>query len=70
MSDVEQLRAIKSQTLAVMAEITAAPKPTYDVDGQQVAWTEYLRQLQGTVDWCDARLAGHEPFEVASQAGT
>jgi hypothetical protein len=33
-SDVDQIRAIKSQTLARIAELTAEPKPTYYLDGQ------------------------------------
>jgi hypothetical protein len=66
-SDLQQIRTIKSQTLARMAEITAAPKPTYDIDGQNVAWAEYLKQLQKTVDWCNQTLAGEEPFEFRSQ---
>lgn len=70
MTDADQLRAIKSQTLAMLAELTAQPKPTYYVDGQTVAWNEYLGRLQATVDWCDRKLAGEEPFEFASQAST
>ena len=33
-TDIEQITTIKSQTLARMAEITAGPKPTYQIDGQ------------------------------------
>lgn len=69
-SDVEQLQTIKSQTLANLAEITARPKPTYDIDGQSVSWNDYLAQLQRTVEWCDRKLAGYEPFEVTSRGST
>jgi DNA repair protein RadC len=69
-ADIQQLTAIKTQTLARIAEITAAPKPTYDIDGQRVAWGEYLRQLQQTVDWCNEKLAGEAPFEFQTQAGS
>ncbi len=64
------LAAIRSQTLALIAEITAAPKPSYTLDGQRVSWTEYLRQLQQTVEWCDRLLAGEEPFEMHSTGFT
>ena len=70
MSDLDQIRAIKSQTLAVLAELTANPKPTYYLDGQTVAWNEYLTRLQATVEWCDRRLAAEEPFEIQSQGVT
>ena len=70
MSDAETIAAIKSQTLAVMAEITANPKPTYQIDGQMIAWGGYLAILQQTVDWCNEKLAGEAPFEVRSQGYT
>lgn len=66
-SDVEQIQTVKSQTLALLAEVTAAPKPSYSIDGQQVSWGDYLSQLQATIGWCDAKLTGYEPFEERSQ---
>ena len=69
-TDAQQIAAIKSQTLAVLAEMTAHPKPTYYLDGQTVAWNEYLVRLRDTVDWCDRKLAGEEPFEFRSQGIT
>lgn len=69
-SDTEQLALIKSQTMALIASITANPKPSYDVDGQSVAWTEYLRRLQETVAWCDERLAAEQSFEVETRASS
>jgi hypothetical protein len=69
-TSLEQLQAIKSQTLARIAEITAQPKPTYQIDGQLVAWGDYLAQLQRTVDWCNQNLAAESPVEVRSQGWT
>ena len=69
-TDAQQIAAIRSQTLAVLAELTSRPKPTYLIDGQTVAWNEYLLRLRETVDWCDRKLAGEEPFEVQSQGIT
>ncbi len=66
-SDAEQVATIKTQTLGRIAEMTAAPKPTYNVDGQMIAWGDYLLQLQATVDWCNEKLAGEVPFEIRSQ---
>jgi hypothetical protein len=70
MSDADQLRRIKSQTLALVAEITAQPKPTYLIDKQRVSWAEYLAQLQETVVWCDQQLAAAQPVEIRSQGYT
>jgi hypothetical protein len=69
-NDAQQIAAIRSQTLAVLAELTAHPKPTYVIDGQTVAWNDYLLRLRETVDWCDRQLAREEPFEVRSQGIT
>lgn len=66
-SDPEQIVTIKTQTLARIAEITAEPKPSYSIDGQKLAWAEYLKQLLATVDWCNEKLAGEAPFEVRSR---
>jgi hypothetical protein len=70
MSDATTIATIKSQTLTRIAEITAQPKPTYQIDGQMIAWGDYLSQLQRTVDWCNEKLAGEAPFEVQSQGYT
>lgn len=66
-NDLEQLVSIKSRTLALIADLTANPKPSYRLDGQTVSWNTYLAQLRETVDWCQRKLAGQEPFEVHSQ---
>jgi hypothetical protein len=68
--DIEQIALIKTQTLARIVEITAEPKPTYQIDGQMVVWADYLNRLQKTVDWCDAQLAAQTPLEVRSQGYT
>ena len=62
------IQTIRSQALALIAEITAQPKPTYTIDGQSVAWADYLERLQKTVDWCDRQIADAEPVEIVSQA--
>jgi len=69
-TDLEQIQTIRSQALARIAELTAAPKPTYFLDGQSVSWNDYLARLQATVEWCDRQLAGQEPIEVHSQGIT
>jgi len=61
---------IKSQTLAVIATLTATPKPTYTIDGQSVSWAEYLDRLKRTVTWCNEQLAAESPFEFQSRGST
>ena len=52
---------IKVQALAVIADITSDPKPSYSIDGQSVQWSEYLKQLRATVEWCDQQMSRCEP---------
>ena len=69
-TDREQLLTIRRQSLAQLVELRANPKPTYTIDGQKVLWESYVRTLQETVDWCDAKLSELEPFETRSQGFT
>lgn len=69
-TDAAQIATIKTQTLAIIATITANPKPSYSIDGQSVSWGDYLRQLQETVKWCNEQAATEEPFEIHSQGYT
>jgi hypothetical protein len=69
-TDAEQIAIIRKQTLTLIAEITAQPKPTYHIDGQHISWGEYLGQLQNTVQWCDRQAAAAAPVEIRSQGFT
>jgi len=70
MTNVDQLNAIKANTLAQIAEVSAERKPSYSENGQSFSWTEYLDYLQRRVDWCNEQLAGEEPFEFPTQGYT
>lgn len=65
---LNQILKIRAQTLAMIAELTRSPKPTYSVENQSVSWESYLVQLQATVSWCDRQLQAEEPFEIRSVA--
>jgi hypothetical protein len=69
-TDLEQIAVIRRQTLALIAEITANPKPTYKIDGQAISWGDYLGQLQATVEWCDRQAAAWAPREMRTQGYT
>jgi hypothetical protein len=70
MSNLDQIAAIKANTLAQMAEVSSQKKPSYSEDGQSFHWTDYLEHLQKRVDWCNQQLAAEEPFEFPSQGFT
>ncbi len=70
-TDAEQLATIKTQTLANIVAITASPNPTYTIDGQEIEWAEYLRQLQSTLAWVNKQLVqAGGPYEVHTQGYT
>ncbi len=68
--DREQIENIRCLALAQLVELRAGPKPTYTIDGQTVSWESYVKSLEATVDWCDQKLIGLDPFEVRSQGYT
>jgi len=63
-TDAENIATIKSNALARLAEITAAPKPSYSENGRSWSWNEYHKMLREQVDWANSQLAAQEPFEV------
>ncbi len=69
-SETEQILVIRNQSLAQLEQLRASPKPNYSIEGQRVSWQEYVESLQQTVDWCDQKLAGYQPFECRSQGTT
>ncbi len=68
--EVTQIQAIRSQALAQIQEVRGSLKPTYWIDGQRVHWEQYVESLQRTVDWCDSKINGYEPYEIKSQGGS
>lgn len=69
-SEEQMLKTIRSQTLAMIQQLTESPKPSYSVDGQTVSWADYLEQLRSTATWCDEQLQTAEPFEFVSRGVT
>jgi hypothetical protein len=66
-SDLDQIAAIKSNTLAQMVDVSTERKPSYSENGQSFSWTEYLDHLQRRVEWCNQMLATVQPFEIESR---
>lgn len=68
MSDLTQIQAIKTQSLALIQQLHENPKPSYTIDGQTVRWDDFLAGLERTVDWCDSKMAAYEPFQFETEA--
>ena len=64
---LSQLQAIKANILARIEEITAQPKPNYNIDGQSVSWQSYLDSLFDKLTAIDTQINSAEPFEEISK---
>ena len=69
------LHTVRQNLLDRIVEVTAQPKPNYNIEGQQVSWASYLdtltkqlARIEQLIDDDDARNDG--PFEIVSQGCT
>jgi hypothetical protein len=44
--NLNSLMETRDNLIALIGSITQKPKPTYEIDGQNVLWGEYLDQLR------------------------
>ena len=65
-SDAEQLATIKSQILANLVSITAKPKPSYNIDGQDIKWGDYHKLLTVQLKEINELLSAETIAEVPS----
>ncbi len=67
-ANIEEIDALRTQTIAQMQDLLATSGPTITVNGAETPWAPLLASLRGTLDWCDRKLAEYQPFEVPSTA--
>ena len=71
MTYAADLVTIRDQIVARIIEVTAAPKPSYNIDGQAVSWTQYLAELRKQLrETNDMIKESDGPFEFHTQAFT
>lgn len=63
---LENLTTARDNIAARLAEITARPKPSYDVDGQRVEWNDYFKTLTDQLDKLNATINGANVYEEES----
>lgn len=59
------------RAILIRQGILEKPKPTYEIDGQKFEWTQYLKQLDATINQLTEELQTLDsdyPFEIESQA--
>lgn len=63
---LENLTTARDNIAARLAEITAQPKPSYDVDGQRVEWNDYFKALTDQMDKLTTAINGASIYEEES----
>lgn len=66
MAYIDDLTTARDNFAAKLAEVSASPKPTYNIDGQSVSWTEYYKFLSDQVERLNVQISSGDPFEVVS----
>lgn len=60
------LVATRDNIALQLADLTANPKPTYEIDGQSIDWDTHFRALSERLDALNRAIQAAEPFEVHS----
>lgn len=63
---LENLTTARDNIAAQLADITANPKPTYNIDGQMVDWTAHFNALMAALDKLEGQINAADPFEIHS----
>jgi hypothetical protein len=70
-TDAEQIATIRSNLLQALATESANPKPSYNIDGQQVDWNGYRNAiLQQIMTLNNLQAAAVGAFEEIGEATT
>lgn len=59
----------RDNALMLIIEITTHPKPSYNIDNQQVDWGDYLKLLQSTVDSLESKIDKYLPPISGEETG-
>ena len=60
------LYEIQLNYLNALAIESASPKPSYNLDGQQISWTEYRASLLKQIEGINVLITMFDPREVRS----
>lgn len=65
---IAKLYETRDNLLKQKLELSVSPKPTYNIDGQQIEWTDYLKYLdKALLDINHIILIYEGPYEETSQ---
>ena len=70
-TDAENIATIRANLLAALATESANPKPSYNIDGQQVDWNGYRTAILGQIAALNSiQAAAVGVFEELGEATT
>lgn len=65
---VDNLRQSLQNLLDIQQAITSNPKPNYNIDGQEVAWADYLALIRSSITAVKAQIVEFQgPFVIEQQ---
>lgn len=72
MTILSDLQTARENFAAQLASISASPKPTYDIDGQKVSWTEHYKFIRDSIRQLDEDIEAEKrrndgPYEVLTE---
>lgn len=62
--NLEVLYVARDNLVQQLALLSAKPKPNYNIDGQEILWGDYWKQLNDAMARLDEQIASYEgPYE-------
>ncbi len=59
---IADLKEARDNVLELIKSITASPKPTYNIDNQEVDWADYLKMLQASLKFLVQQLQSMDVY--------
>lgn len=66
-ADVQRLINIRDQEIANLDAATAAPKPSYSIDGESVDWTTYTDRLLVRIEQLNKLIVARSPYFIVTR---
>ncbi len=70
MSDLSNLTTIRSNIIATLATESEAPKPSYNVDGEQMDWNGFRKSLMEQLRDINLQIQDTQPYEIHSRGAS
>lgn len=66
--NIELLKEARDNVIVLIGQLTAQPKPNYDIDGQRIDWADYLDMLMKRRNDLNQDIIDLEgPYEIETQ---